>query len=319
MSNLNDVVGLCIPYGKSGSLYETEFEPATGTIWTYFNPEGIACYSLGLLNAMRTHDDLLAANGGRVEIDGELREVNHYVTCSRTPGMFNLGGDLALFALLIKARQRDALAHYAKLCIDVQHPRSQSFFSPKLTSISLVQGDALGGGFECALASDVIVAEESAQLGFPEILFNLFPGMGAYSLLARRIGMRAAEDLILSGKVLPAYKLHEMGIVDVLAPNGQGQAVVRDWIAANAKRRNGMQAVFRARQFVSPVTREELDGIVDLWVDAAMRLGERELKMMGRLSRAQARRMEHGHAGPRSADPIQSELVSVAEPIAAAV
>jgi DSF synthase len=318
MSNLNDVFGLCVPYSEPGSVYETEYEPGTGTVWTYFNPQGVACYSLGLLNAMRAHDELLTANGGRVEVEGELRQVNYYVTASRSPGMFNLGGDLALFALLIKAGQREALAHYAKLCIDVQHPRSQSFFSPTLTSISLVQGDALGGGFECALASDVIVAEESAQLGFPEILFNLFPGMGACSFLARRIGMRAAEDLILSGKILPAYKLHEMGVVDVLAPNGQGAATVREWIAAHGKRRNGMQAVFRARQFVSPVTREELDGIVNLWVDAAMRLGERELKMMSRLSRAQARRMEHVHAAG-GAEPAQSDFAPAAEPLAVAV
>src|SRR3990170_2092582 len=142
---------------------------------------------------------------------------------------------------------------------DVQYPRSQSFFSPMLTSIALVQGDALGGGFECALASDLIVAEESAQLGFPEILFNLFPGMGAYSLLSRRIGMRAAENLILSGSILQACKLHEMGVVDVLARDGEGQAAVRGWIAANGKRRNGLQGVLRSRQHVFPITRAELD------------------------------------------------------------
>ena len=276
----------------------------------------MACYSPALLKAMCAHDERLAANRGRVEVDGELREVNYYVTGSRTPGVFNLGGDLSLFVLLIKARDRHALAHYAKLCIDVQYPRSQSFFSPTLTSIALVQGDALGGGFECALASDVIVAEESAQLGFPEILFNLFPGMGACSLLERRIGLRAAEELILSGKMLPAYKLHEMGVVDVLAPNGQGEAAVRDWIAANGKRRNGMQAVFRARQFVRPITRAELDGIVELWVDAAMRLGERELKMMSRLARAQSRRMEQELGGTGT---LQGALTPVMEPLAMAV
>jgi DSF synthase len=155
-----------------------------------------------------------------------------------------------------------------------------------------VQGDALGGGFEAALTSDVIVAEESAQMGLPEILFNLFPGMGACSLLARRIGMRAAEELILSGKILSAAELHKLGVVDVVATDGQGETAVRNWIAKNAKRRNGMQAVFRARQFIHPVTRAELDGIVELWVDAALRLGERDLKMMNRLVRAQMKRME---------------------------
>ena len=183
MSNMHDTMGLCIPYGRPKSQYDTEFEPATGTIWGYFNPRGTACFSLGLLKDILAHDQALVRNGARVEIGGEMQQVSCYVTASRVPRVFNLGGDLALFVLLIKARDRDALAHYARLCIDNMYPRTQNFSSPTLTKIALVQGDALGGGFECALASDVIVAEESAQLGFPEILFNLFPGMGAYSLL----------------------------------------------------------------------------------------------------------------------------------------
>jgi DSF synthase len=295
MSNMRDALGLCIPYGKANSEYQTEFEPATGTIWGYFNPRGTPCFSLGLLKDIRAHDEALAANGGQVEVGGQVCRADYYVLGSRTPQVFNLGGDLALFVLLIRARDRDALAHYAKLCIDDLYPRIRNFFCPTLTTISLVQGDALGGGFECALSSDVIVAEETAQLGLPEILFNLFPGMGAYSLLSRRIGMRAAEALILSGSVLSAKRLHEMGVVDVLAPAGQGESAVRHWIASNARRRNAMQAVYQARQCVQPITREELDSVVDLWVDAALRLEERDLRMMGRLVRSQARRMEPSH------------------------
>jgi DSF synthase len=294
MSNLQDAVGLCVPYGKVESQYQTEFEPASSTAWGYFNPRGTACFSLGLLKDIRAHDVALASNGGQIEIDGQMTRVSHYVLASRTPRVFNLGGDLALFVLLIKARDRDALAHYARLCIDNLYPRSQAFFSPTLTTISLVQGDALGGGFEAALTSDVIVAEESAQLGFPEILFNLFPGMGAYSLLARRIGMRATEELILSGRILPAAKLHEMGVIDVLAKDGEGPTAVRRWIADNGKRRNGMQAVMRTRKIVQPVTRQELDAIADVWVEAAFRLQDRDLKMMSRIVRAQMRRTEVG-------------------------
>ena len=84
---------------------------------------------------------------------------------------------------------------------------------------------------------------------------------------------------------------------------------MRNWIAKNAKRRNGMQAVFRARQIIHPVTREELDGIVELWVDAALRLSERDLKMMGRLVRAQVRRME---SGARERRPLAAETLAAA-------
>jgi DSF synthase len=304
MSNLRDAVGLRVTYGSKQSQYETQFEPATGTLWGYFNPRGTACFSLGLLKDIRAHDNALAVNGGNVEVEGEPYPVRYYVCGSRVPGVFNLGGDLALFVLLIKSRDRDALAHYARMCIDNMHARIQNYYTRSMVTISMVQGDALGGGLECALSSDVIVAEESAQLGLPEILFNLFPGMGACSLLARRIGMRAAEQMILSGRVQPATALYEAGIVDVLAKDGEGEAAVQNWIARDARRQNGTRAVYRARQLVQPITRQELDAVTDLWVDAAMRVQDRDLKMMGRIVRSQMRRMETGEAIDISADAL---------------
>ncbi|HYY60180.1 MAG TPA: crotonase/enoyl-CoA hydratase family protein, partial [Burkholderiales bacterium] len=225
--------------------------------------------------------------GGVITAEGESYPVRYYVGASRAQRAYNLGGDLGLFMLLIKAHDRTALARYAEKCIDNLHARITHYGSPTLTTVSLVQGDALGGGFECALSSDVIVAEESAQMGLPEIMFNLFPGMGAYQLLARRIGVRAAEQLILSGRVLPAKKLHEMGVIDVLAKDGQGESAVQQWIANNRRRQNGMQAVFGLRQLCNPISRQELDAVAQSWVDAALRLTERDLRLMGWLMRAQ--------------------------------
>ncbi len=297
MNQMTEIANLRSPYGRSGTQFDVEFDPENNVIWGQFNPRGTACFSLGLLNDIRAHDGTLEMNKGKVMFEGELRDAHYYVVGSKTPGIFNLGGDLALFVLLIKSRDREALAHYARRCIDCIYPRIHNYFSPTLTTISLVQGDALGGGFETVLSSDVIVAEESANMGLPEVLFNLFPGMGAYSLLARRIGVKAAEDLILSGRILSAAKLHEMGIVDVLAKDGEGETAVHNWIRKNQKRRNGFQAVFRSRQIVSPITREELDRIADVWVDAALRLEDKDLKMMSRIVRSQMRRMAGEPAG----------------------
>ncbi|MCC6473583.1 MAG: crotonase/enoyl-CoA hydratase family protein [Burkholderiales bacterium] len=279
---------------RKTSQFAVEFESATGTLWGYFEPIGNPCFSLGLLADIRTHDSALQVHNGHVLHEGAMHKVHYYVAASRTPGVYNLGGDLSLFVMLIRLRDREALSHYARLCIDNIYPRLSNYFCPTLTTISLVQGAALGGGFETALASDVIVAEEGAQMGLPEVLFNLFPGMGAYSLLARRIGMRAAEQLILSGRIWSAAELHGMGLVDVLAAHGQGEAATREWIMNTGKRRNGMQAVFQARKQVHPITREELDRIAEVWVDAALRLEEKDLKMMARLVRSQSRR--HGAA-----------------------
>ena len=294
MSNMHDTIGLRVPCGEPLAQFDTEFEPAFGTLWGYMNPKGTPCFSLGLLKDIRKHDATLAANGGRVEVDGAWHPVRYYVGASRIPKVYNLGGDLGLFVLLIKARDRQALVHYARQCIDNLHARIENYGCPTMTTISMVQGDALGGGFECALTSDVIVAEESAQMGLPEILFNLFPGMGGYSMLVRRLGVRDAERMIASGRVCSAAKLHDMGIVDVLAKDGQGESAVRQWIAVNAKRRNGLQGMYLSRRLANPIARAELDSIAEAWVDAALRLEDRDLKMMSFLVRAQARRMTTG-------------------------
>jgi DSF synthase len=292
MSNMHDAPGLRFPYGKAESHYQTEFDAETGSIWGYFNPPGTPCFTLHLLKDIRAHDNALAVNGGKVQIGDELHEARYYVCGSRTPGIFNLGGDLALFMLLIKSRSREALAQYARMCIDNMYARIQHYYTPGLVTISMVQGDALGGGLECALSSDVVVAEESAQMGLPEILFNLFPGMGAYSLLTRRIGARAAEEMILSGRMMTGKQMHEAGIVDVLARDGEAEMATQDWIQRNSRRHNGTHAIFRARQLVHPIARQELDAIAELWVEAAFRLQERDLKMMGRLVRSQSRRLD---------------------------
>jgi DSF synthase len=290
MNQMTDFANLRAPYGRVDSEYEVEFEAQTGTLWGYFNPVGAPRFSLSLLADIRAHDSALQSNDGHVLHGGAMHKANYYVAASRTPGVYNLGGDLALFLLLIRSRDRGALAHYARLCIDNIYPRIRNYFCPTLTTISLVQGDALGGGFETALSSDVLVAEESAVMGLPEVLFNLFPGMGAYSLLMRRIGRKAAEELIFSGQLLSAPKLHEMGIVDVLAADGQGESAVRAWIQRTERRRNGHQAVFQARKCVHPIDREELDRVADVWVDAALRLEDKDLKMMSRIVRSQERR-----------------------------
>jgi DSF synthase len=291
MSNMHDVLGLRSTW-KEFAETEYEFEPATGTLWGYMRQQGNPCFNLGLLKEIRNVGSELATNGGHIEFEGAMHKVNTYVAASRNPRIYSLGGDLALFLLLIRSRDRDALSHYARMCIDNVHSQLQHYECPTLTTVSLVQGDALGGGFEMALCSDVVVAEESAMLGLPEILFNLFPGMGAYSLLARRATPRVAEELILSGKVLPASRLYEMGIIDVLAKDGEGESAVQSWIAKNARRRSGHQAVMRVRQHVNPVTREELDAVADTWVDCALRLEDRDMRMMSRVVRAQMERME---------------------------
>jgi DSF synthase len=268
---------------------EVKFEPEYSVAWTYLNPTGVPCFNPEILEEIRSHDEAIESSGGRLLHHGDLRQIRYYVVASRIENVFNFGGDLALFTQLVRVQDRDALAQYAKLCVRNMYSRIVNYNSP-LTTISLVQGEALGGGFETVLSSNVIIAERCARMGMPEILFNLFPGMGAYSLLGRRLGMKKAEEMIFSGRIYTAAELHEMGVVDVLVDDGLGEAAVYDYIRSNERRRNGMQAVFSCRQQFQPVTYEELLNITTVWVNAALRLEERDLKLMSRLVSSQTKR-----------------------------
>ena len=134
------------------------------------------------------------------------------------------------FISLIREGDRDGLYEYGKTCIDILYPSYTGYGLP-FTSIALVQGEALGGGFEAALAAKVIVAEEGSTFGFPETLFGLFPGMGAFTFLARRLSPALAKRMIASGKVYTAEELYNLGVVDVLAEPGRGDAAIQQYIA----------------------------------------------------------------------------------------
>ena len=286
---------------------EVRFDPEHAVAWTYMKPSGAPCFNLAMLEELRAHDSAIESCGGRVLYKGDLQQIHYYVGGSRVEGIFSLGGNLASLVELIKAGDHDTLMHYAKLCVDNMYLRICGYNSPMIT-ISLVQGEALGGGFETALSSNVIVAERRSRMGLPEILFNLFPGNGAYSLLARRVGMKRAEEMILSGRVYTAEELHEAGVVDVLAEDGTGEAAVQDYIRRNERRLNGMQAVFSCRQHFHPVTHEELLNIANVWVSAALRLEEKDLKLMSRLARAQAKLVPGGAAARPDAVEIRDEM-----------
>lgn len=264
------------------------FDPNERVLWQYMQPLNRPSFSLGLLQDM-SKAQIWARQVFANRSPGEPAPIDYTVFASRMPGVYNLGGDLPQFVELIRRKDHAGLTRYAHACIEVQHRRYNNLDLP-IVSISLVQGDALGGGFECALADDVIIAERSAKFGLPEVLFNLFPGMGAYSFLSRRLDPTRAEQMILSGRVYTAEELHEMGLVEVVVDDGEGEAAVYDFIARNRRQLAMRQALYDVRRTVNPVPHEELIHVTDRWVDAALTLSDADLRRMERLAAAQDRR-----------------------------
>lgn len=84
--------------------------------------------------------------------------------------------------------------------------------------IAAINGYAFGGGFEIALACDMIVAAEGSKMGLPEILLNLIPGGGGTSRLSKKIGVNLANEIVMTGRTVLAEEMHRHGLINYLYP-----------------------------------------------------------------------------------------------------
>ncbi|MGY6645851.1 MAG: crotonase/enoyl-CoA hydratase family protein [Salinarimonas sp.] len=266
------------------------------TYWCHMIPTERPTYTPALLRGLSGVQESFHRHFNAAREAGASSAPFRYIVIrSRHPGVFNLGGDLSYFSQAILAGDREALHAYATACIDVVYANYVNYELPVVT-IGLAEGSALGGGFEALLSCDVIIAEKGARFGFPEVLFNLFPGMGAFSFLCRKLGAAEAERLINSGETFSAEELHERGIIHILAEPGEGEAAVEAYTARNQRRHNAHCAMYAASRRADAIPYEELADIVSLWVETAMQLTAADLRKMMRILGAQHRREANAQA-----------------------
>ena len=278
------------PRPDTGHTLRVIEEPERDVYWCHMHADAApgrrACFSMQLVEDILNYQRSL---GGRLRARESAAAGLPHVVLASDGDAFNLGGDLELFCRLIRTGDRQRLLDYARQCVRGVHAFHVGL-DVGAHSIALVQGDALGGGFEAALSCHTIVAEEGAVMGLPEVLFDLFPGMGAYSFLCKRIPPHQAEKLMLEGNVYTSEEMHRMGLVDVVVPRGEGVQAVEEVIRANRRIPHARAAMHQVRSIGQTGALEEMMRITEIWVDTALQLGEKSLRTMDRLVRAQTRR-----------------------------
>lgn len=258
---------------------EPYYEEERNVMWMMLRAEPRPCFNPELLRDI--------SQLGRAARQSGL-PIDFWVTGSTVPQVFNVGGDLSLFVSHIRAGEQDLLLSYARACVDAVY-EAMTGFGTQAISIAMVEGSALGGGFEAALAHHYILAQKNIRMGFPEIAFNMFPGMGAYSLVARKSHMRLAEELISSGETHTAEWYLDKGLVDQVFEPSDGFMAVRTFIDVVRPKLNGIRGMIRARQRVLPIDRAELMAITEDWARTAFCLEEKDLLYMERLVMLQNR------------------------------
>jgi DSF synthase len=262
---------------------DVRWDEDLATLWAFMTPLERPNSNLGLIR------DTMAWQRESRRVFGDRGGLLKFMVLgSRFPGVFNLGGDLEMFAECIQRRDRATLLKYGVACCEIVD-RIWHCNDMNIINIGLAQGDALGGGLEALMCFDVIIAERQARFGLPEVLFGLFPGMGAYSILSRRVGPVLARQMIADGRIYSADEMYEMGIVTEVVDTGEGEAATARWIRDHAAHHAGYVGINRAGRRVNPMTLAELTDIVEMWTDTALSLSDRDLRMMRRLAAAQTR------------------------------
>jgi len=195
----------------------------------YEKSEGIATITLNrpeVLNAFskEVEDEVLQALED-IKNDENVRVV---ILTGAGEKAFSAGADIKAMKGMNALKARELSLRGEKVCTALEN-----FEKPIIAAIN---GYALGGGLEVAMACDIRIASENARMGQTEINFGLIPGWGGTQRLTRLIGRTKAKELIFTGKMIDAKTAEQLGIVNMVVPADKFKETVRQFAAELAQK-----------------------------------------------------------------------------------
>ena len=190
------------------------------------------------------------------------------ISSARKPG-FSAGADLReLYHGAAPLSEKERLVG-VRAFLERIHAVLNAIDAAPFVTIAAVHGVCFGGGFELALACDIIVADKMARFAFPELRLGLIPGWGGIPRLRRDLGNAFVRDLLLTGRSVNASRAHAVGLVAQLAAEGEALHIAR----ATAAQITKFDAVTRAaaKKFIKPIPREELRREIELFCELCAR------------------------------------------------
>ena len=145
------------------------------------------------------------------------------------------------------------------------HRVLNSIDASPLTTIAAVHGVTFGGGFEVALACDLIIADKMARFCFPELRLGLIPGFGGIPRLKRDLGNGVVRDLLLTGRSINATKAQAVGLVSQLTAEGEVLRVAR--ATATQIGKFDRETSKTAKRFIKPIPYDELRQEIDIFCE----------------------------------------------------
>ncbi len=199
--------------------------------------DGIAVLTIDRQEKLNALDLQVTEEIGQALLEVEAEGPRAIIVTGAGERSFVAGADISAMSVMspMEAKRFSEIGHAAMALLDR---------SP-VPTIAAVNGYALGGGCEVAIACDVRIAAENATFGFPEVTLGIVPGMGGTQRLPRLVGPAFAKELIFTGRRIGAKEAHEIGLVNRVVPQGEALGVARELAAEIAA--NGPLAVRHAK------------------------------------------------------------------------
>ncbi|HVI08967.1 MAG TPA: enoyl-CoA hydratase/isomerase family protein [Candidatus Binatia bacterium] len=188
---------------------------------------------------------------------------------------FCAGADLRELYSRSLAMEQSAALRGVRDFLDRIHRVLNLIDAAPVTTIAAVHGVTFGGGFELALACDLIIADKMARFCFPELRLGLIPGFGGIPRLKRDLGNAVVRDLLLTGRSFNAAKAQQIGLVSQVVSEGEALRAARATAAQLTKFDHLTAAA--AKKFIKPIPHEdlrhEIDIFCELFASPAVRAG----------------------------------------------
>ena len=186
------------------------------------------------------------------------------ITSSRKEG-FSAGADLReMYRSAESVSEAERLGGVRNF-LERIHAALNAIDAAPFVTIAAVHGICFGGGFELALACDIIVADKMARFAFPELRLGLIPGFGGIPRLKRDLGNGFVRDVLFTGRSVNATRAHTIGLVAQLAAEGEALRLARSTAAQITKFDAATR--FAAKKFIKAVPEDELRREIDVFCE----------------------------------------------------